>query len=132
MIRRTTYRINTLDIDKNKGIGIKVPFDPVTIFRTTYSTKEQVKSNLLNFLMTNRGERYFNPDFGADLRKELFSQMYNVEEKKELLKDRIKKYFPNIEIVQLLFTSNQDTNSLKIVLNYNIYNQEESLSIEIV
>ena len=62
MTQRREFKINTLDIDKNKGIGIAIPFNPYNIFTITYSTKEQIKSNLLNFFLTNQGERYFNPN----------------------------------------------------------------------
>jgi phage baseplate assembly protein W len=128
---RRIYKINTLDTNKNRGIGIKLPFDPNIVFEITYSTKEQVKSNLLNFLMTNRGERYFNPDFGADLRKLVFSQMYNVDETREFLYDRIITYFPTIQIEELVFSPNYDTNSLGILLKYRINSQEDLLSIQI-
>lgn len=132
MRARKTYKINTLDIDKNKGIGIKVPFDPVNIFKITYTTKEQVKSNLLNFLLTNKGERYFNPEFGADLRNLIFNQMTNVEELRDSLYDKISLYFPNIQIIDLSFVPEVDKNLLNIKLNYKLNTEEDTLSIQIV
>lgn len=132
MRARKTYKINTLDIDKNKGIGIKVPFDPVNIFKITYTTKEQVKSNLLNFLLTNKGERYFNPEFGADLRNLIFNQMTNVEELRDSLYDKISLYFPNIQIIDLSFVPEVDKNLLNIKLSYKLNTEEDTLSIQIV
>lgn len=129
---RKTYKINTLDIDKNKGIGIKIPFDPVNIFKITYTTKEQVKSNLLNFLLTNKGERYFNPEFGADLRNLIFNQMTNVEELRDSLYDKISLYFPNIQIIDLSFVPEVDKNLLNIKLSYKLNTEEDTLSIQIV
>ncbi len=130
--RRKEYTFSTLDLNKNKGIGVKVPFDPVGIFVTTYSTKDQIRSNLLNYMMTNKGERYFNPNFGADLRNLIFDQMTNLEEIKSAIYDEIKLYFPTITIKQLLFTPNYETNVLSIILTYSVNNQEDTISIQIV
>jgi phage baseplate assembly protein W len=132
MRTRKTYKIDTLDIDKSRGIGIAVPFNPKNIFTITYTTKEQVKSNLLNFLMTNNGERYFNPDFGADLRNLIFSQMSNLDESRQLLYSKISVYFPNIEIQELEYIPDYNTNTLGIKLKYRINTQEDSLIIDIV
>jgi len=129
--KRKTYKINTLDINKNRGIGIKVPFDPVRIFQITYNTKDQVKSNLLNFLMTNKGERVFNPNFGADLRSLIFKQMSNLEEIRESLIDEISLYFPNITVTDLIFTPDYNTNSLNIKLSYRLNTEEDTLSMKI-
>jgi hypothetical protein len=50
--------IDVLDIKPSTGIGISVPFDGSTGINTTFTTKDTVKSNLLNFI---RGgvESYF-------------------------------------------------------------------------
>jgi hypothetical protein len=65
-------RIDPRDLDKNKAIGISIPFNAGGVFNQTFSTKDQVRSNLINFLLTYKGERILNPEFGADLPKLLF------------------------------------------------------------
>ena len=131
MMQRREFKINTLDIDKNKGIGIAVPFNPVNIFTITYTTKEQIKSNLLNFFLTNQGERYFNPNFGANLRALIFNQLVNVEEIRESLVDRVSLYFPSVEIVDLSVVPDYNKNTLYIKLSYKVNTEEDSLSIQI-
>ena len=37
-----------------------------------YISKDQVKANLINYILTNKGERLFDPTFGGDLRSLLF------------------------------------------------------------
>lgn len=132
MRTRREYRINTLDIEKTRGIGIAVPFDPVNIFRVTYTTKDQIKSNLINYFLTNTGERYFNPEFGANLRNLLFEQMNNLEEVQEMIKHKVGLYFPSLDILDLSVTPNYDNNSIKIKLVYAVNTQEDNVSIEIV
>jgi phage baseplate assembly protein W len=131
MLPRRQYRINTLDVDKNRGIGIAIPFDPVNIFKITYTTKDQIKSNLLNFLLTNKGERVFNPNFGADIRSLVFDQMVNLEETRESITDSISLYFPELDLTELSFTPNYDTNTLFIKISYIINTEADSISIQI-
>mgnify|MGYP003352512083 CR=1 FL=1 len=70
-----TYRVDPRDLQKNIAIGVGLPFNKVSAFKSTYSTKEQIKYNLINLLLTNKGERIENPEFGADLKKELFENI---------------------------------------------------------
>lgn len=132
MRKRPEFRINTLDLNKNRGIGISIPYNPDTVFNITYNTNDQVKSNLLNFLLTNRGERVFNPEFGADIRSLVFNQMTNVEEVRDVLETRISTYFPNITINRLEFIPNFDRNSLKIILDYSLNSKENTVTVEVV
>lgn len=131
MLERREYKINTLDINKNRGIGIAIPFDPVNVFKITYTTKDQIKSNLLNFLLTNRGERVFNPNFGADIRALVFNQMSNLEEIRESISDRVSLYFPELEVTEFSFTPNYNTNTLFIKLSYKINTEPDSISIQV-
>ena len=54
-------RIDPRDLDKNKAVGISLPFNAGGVFRSTYATKDQIKSNLINLLLTYKGERIENP-----------------------------------------------------------------------
>jgi hypothetical protein len=67
-----TIRVNPLDLQKNIAIGVSLPFNTPGVFNSTYTTKDQIKSNLLNLLLTDIGERIMNPNFGTLLRRFLF------------------------------------------------------------
>ena len=75
MAKYIIQNINPLDTKPSVGVGIRVPFDGFTGINTTYTTQEAVKSNLLNWFLTNDRERPFNPAFGANLRAQLFEQI---------------------------------------------------------
>ena len=51
-IINSTRRISPLDINKNVSIGVAFPLDDNNMFKGTQTLKEQVKSNLLNVLLT--------------------------------------------------------------------------------
>ena len=51
------------------GIGVSLPFSSGGVFTPNYTTKEAIKNNLINFFLTNVGERPGNPEFGGGLRR---------------------------------------------------------------
>lgn len=132
MRNRPQYRINTLDLNPNQGIGVALPFNPDNIFTINYTTKDQIKSNLLNFMLTNKGERFFNPNYGANIRALLFEQNTDLSEVKSALVQAIGMNFSSITVNSLDFYPEIDNSSLKIVLNYTVNKQTDSLVIQVV
>lgn len=59
-----------------KRIGVKLPFTRSDggLFEQSISTQDQLLSNLINLLMTNKGERVMQPEFGTSLRSLVFEQ----------------------------------------------------------
>ena len=123
--------INPLDLRPSVGIGVALPFNAPGVFRTVYTTKEQLKYNIINFLLTNNRERIFNPNFGANIRAKLFEQLTdNIDDELDsIIRTGIAQYFPNVVIVNLTFESDPDRNTLKIQFSYKISNTGESDNI---
>lgn len=131
MRRRVEYRLTSSDRNPNRGLGIRLPFNEYNVFTLNYTTKDQVKSNLTNYMLTNKGERVFNPEFGADLRKLLFDQLSDFTDAREILLDNLAIYFPMITVNALDFSPDFDRNVLNIKLNYSINNNADSILIQI-
>tara|TARA_B110000503_G_scaffold11730_1_gene15837 strand:- start:2668 stop:3096 length:429 start_codon:yes stop_codon:yes gene_type:complete len=72
------------------AIGISLPIQITnTAFAQTFQTSEQVKSNIRNLLLTKRGERILQPEFGSGLQELLFEQ--NVDDFEGRIEDTINK-----------------------------------------
>ena len=67
--------INPIDAGQNIAIGVSIPFNSPSVFNQTYTTSDQLKSNIINFLLTNPGERYLQPTYGSSLQRYLFSNI---------------------------------------------------------
>ena len=63
-----------LDNDPDIAIGVTLPVvnGKSGYFKQSYTTLEQAKSNLKNLLLTMKGERPMQPEFGSDLMKLVF------------------------------------------------------------
>jgi phage baseplate assembly protein W len=83
-------RYHPLDFEPDVAIGVMLPFNAnspgrtydqhyssgsmagSTVFAQSYSTEQQAISNLKNLLLTRKGERYMQPDFGTRIFNSLF------------------------------------------------------------
>ncbi len=117
-----TIRVNPLDLQKNIVIGISLPFNAAGVFNKTYSTKDQIKSNLINLLLTDKGERIMNPEFGADLRRSLFENITvpNLDLLRFKIIDAISIFIPEIVLGDIEILPDPDANTLSITINYRL------------
>ena len=126
-------RINPLDLQPRKAIGVSLPFSSQAVFNSTYTSKDAIRSNLINFFLTGNNERVFNLDFGAGLRNMLFEGI--TEDKIEEIKLNINKslelYFPRVQVKSLNLNAYPDQNLVNFELKYSVLqtNIEAEVSI---
>lgn len=125
-------RIYPIDLATSKAVGVSLPFNGNAVFKPTYTTKEAIKTNLINFLLTGQGERVFNPSFGAGLRKFVFQQINTegISEIENYILAVIEKYFPNIQGVAQVQPV-PDENIIFITITYSIVNTGINDTIQI-
>jgi phage baseplate assembly protein W len=126
-------KINPLDRQPRKAVGVSLPFSGKAVFNSTYQTKDGVKTNLLNFFLTGRGERYFNPSFGAGLRNLFFDNITQarIEQIKDVVTDNLQLYFPRVIVRDLNINATPDTNTVTLALRYAI-SETNATSEEII
>lgn len=144
---------NPLDINKRVAIGVAIPFNGTgtstgnlllsgstewpagstnlspaystgnSIFRSTYTTIEQTKYNIINFILTNKNERVLNPNFGGNLRAFLFSNITesNLQALELKLSNDIQSNFPNVTLTNLTLTPYYDDNAIQLNMDFTIY-----------
>ena len=117
-------QINPLDLNPNVAVGINLPLSGPAVFVPNYTTSDALKTDLINFFLTNPGERPMNPTFGGGLRNFIFSQIEeeNINGLKENIEFKLQKYFPQVGISSLNILQDDDNNSLIVELKYFILN----------
>ncbi len=119
-----TIRVNPLDLQKNIAIGVSLPFNgPAGPFNKTYSTKDQIKYNLINLLLTNKGERVFNPEFGADLKRILFEGIVDDISStiQNLIITNVNIFIPEVQLTDVVVnTDNKEKNSIAVTVVYQL------------
>lgn len=123
-------QIDPIDLEDSVAVGINLPFNSPSVFSSNYQTKDAIKNNLINFFLTNPGERLLNPLFGGGLRAFIFEQIStnNLEFLKEDISDKINFYFPQINIENLEVKGNN--NIVNVSLSYSIINTNNTNTLE--
>lgn len=115
-------KINPLDLQPRKAIGVSLPFSGGVVFNPTFTTKEAIKNNIINFFLTGRGERFLNPNLGVGLRNMLFDQI--TEEKVEIIdaqvRSALRNFFPSVVPNKISTTGSPDNNSVTFSMRYSI------------
>jgi len=114
-------------LNKTTSVGISLPMNGSSVFNRTYSQREQIKSNLINMLLTNKGERLFIPEFGTNVRKMLFNPIIETETFENELRSEIHKHFSSqIELINLAIAIDNDMLLVRIVIEYIVKGESES------
>lgn len=118
-------KVNVTDLTQNNykilGIGINRASNSNGIFATNYTTLTQAKDNLKNLILTKKGERLQQPEFGCDIWLLVFEQIdgENLENRIESsILDAVQSWIPNININQIIFDyDNNDIDNNRIALD---------------
>ena len=90
-----------------------------TYFLMTQVTKEALSSDLLLLLLTQKGERYYEPNYGTNLLKFIFEPNDNLTagDVEQEIKNTVAAYIPNLKINKINFNWNVDDNGQPISEN---------------
>jgi len=132
-VNNSDISINPLDLNKNVAIGVVFPLMNGGTFQQSFTLKEQVKSNIINVLLTQQGERVNQPDFGAGLKNVLFENDIDQEEIASRINEQLQTYVPEVNIDNVLVDTDVDRHLIFITLVYSFLldNTQDSIQINI-
>ena len=122
------------DLSEDTYIGLELPLTHTQegYFKRTKTALEQAKSNIKNLLLTNKGERLGNPNFGTNLISLVFSQENTDLESRieEEIRASMSEFLPNINIVNIQTNFSDENMSTAIVnlrfsLNVDLTSEED-------
>jgi hypothetical protein len=145
---------NPLDLNQRVAVGVSIPFNGgatntgtplytgsgfnpslttgTSVFNSTYTTVDQVKSNMINFLLTNKGERMLNPSFGSNLQSQLFENITdsNLKGLEIKITNDLSTNFPTVKINGVALTPIYEENAIQLSINYSyLGNTPENIQI---
>lgn len=113
-----------------KSINIKFPLEDDRIknglFEMNNLTKEALTSNLLLLLLTEKGERYYQPEYGTNLKRFIFepNDGLNQSDIEGDIRDTVKLFIPeltitNIEILSKIDDETVKENQINVIVDFN-------------
>jgi phage baseplate assembly protein W len=125
------FSINPSDLNRNQAIGVAFPLLVEGNFTQTFLVKDQVKANLINVLLTEKGERVNQPEFGIGLKTLLFENNINVASLEPEIERQIDLYVPDIELYDISLSFDPDEHTATVKLTYAVLGENELDAIEI-
>lgn len=157
---RTIYQYKPFIDPSSTAVGIKLPFNQAAVgkndrsttvgnvlsgsFQTTsgkgvfslsYTTEDQAISNLTNLLLTRKGERYMQPNFGTDIYDSIFEQNTEVlaDSLQSSLEEDINYWLPYITLINVgVFRDVRNENALNIQIVFRVTNIGANLVINVL
>jgi len=124
-------RINPLDFNNNARIGVAFPLNDVNMTAGTLTTKEQLKANFLNLLLTVPGERLNHPTYGIGLKGQLFENSIDEITLQENINGQLAFWIPEITVTESSLRRDIDQYRVSLTLTYSISLNETEDSIQI-
>ena len=111
-----------------KDLNITFKKHPVTDDVVVSRDASAIKQAIVNLLLTNKGERLMNPNYGSDIRRYLFEPLdYGTANQiKGNIRDTIERFEPRISVVRLKASPNYDENGFDITMTYSVRGTDDS------
>jgi phage baseplate assembly protein W len=123
-------KYNVTDIKENDykvlGVSINETSTSNGAFAVNFTSINQAKSNLQNLILTRKGERLMQPEFGCDIWKIIFEPIIegDIESKIEKsILDAVNTWLPYLNIDTILFDYDEndiDANRLQLEIQFSL------------
>ena len=124
-------KISPLDLNKNVTIGVAFPLNEKNLFQGTETKHEQNKTNLINLLLTEPGERINLPYYGIGIKNLLFEQNLDKELLQQKIYEQALKYIPTVRIIDVRSSSSEDLHTLYLGIIYRDLTDNSTDSIQL-
>lgn len=125
----------------SKYINIDFPFkDSLTgeFLNLNKTNSEAIKADIMHIILTNKGERYYLPDFGTNLRNYIFEQSDSItyDDVRDEISVALSKYIPNLKINNILIEPSDESNytaivKLDYVISDDVFENKDNLTIKL-
>ena len=101
-------------------------------------TNSAIKADLMHLILTKKGQRLFNPDFGTDLLRFIFEPNDDVTllEIKSEIKTVVKKYLPTLTIKEIKVVESEESEyaaviTIDYIITEGVFQTDDSVTINI-
>jgi len=110
-----------------KDVDFSFRANPVTGDVALKKDEQAVRQSVMNIILTNRGEKPFDPDFGSNITSQLFENFDPIIEAilDEQIRTAVQNYEPRAEIISVK-VSGTDENSMNIDVAFRIVSPSQT------
>jgi phage baseplate assembly protein W len=124
LTQRVVYSDFFTDLDKH----------PIrsTVLRKT--NVDAVKQSLRNLMLTDRGERLFQPNLGGNIRAMLFENItpQTFLTMQEHIKDVIAAHEPRADVIDVVIAQTSQEHEVQVTIVFRVVNVQEPVTLELL
>ena len=109
-------------------------FNPVSEDVAVKLNENSIKQSIKNILFTDRGERFFQPNLGGNIRAMLFENITPqlLVSMKQQITSTIKSHVPRCNLIDVVCSAAEDENGVYVSIVFNVINKQEPVVLEVV
>ena len=117
-----------------KDIDTLFDIHPVTRKLNILTNNAAVARSVKNLVLTNKGERPYQPFLGCDVRNKLFELNDGLieSEVEGVISDVINQYEPRAELISVVANIRPDQHSVEVTITFRVVNQQDPISINLM
>lgn len=109
-------------------------FNPVSEDVAVKLNENSIKQSIKNILFTDRGERFFQPNLGGNIRAMLFENItpQTLVSMKQQITNTIVQHEPRCNLIDVVCSAAEDENGVYVSIVFNVINRQEPVVLEVV
>lgn len=98
-----------------------------------FTNEAAVNRSIRNLLLTNRGERLYQPDIGSDIQQLLFEPMIASTGNliRKFVQDTISTYEPRVKVLNVDVLAYENQNAYAVTISYMIINSQDPVQLTV-
>jgi len=107
---------------KYTDIDLNFSRNPITNDVSILQDADAIKSSVKNIILTNFGERPFNPIFGSGIRRFLFEPLTVITASsiRTFIETALENFEPRVEVLQIDVYADADNNAFQVTIGFRM------------
>ena len=105
-----------------KDISMSFENNPLTQDLIALKNENAIARSIKNIVFTSPGEKFFEPDFGADVAESLFETMDDLTGSfvEDQIRESIDEFEPRVKLIDVIALPGFDNNAFDVTIKYEV------------
>ncbi len=105
-----------------KDLSMSFKFSPLSGDLIALKNENAIARSVRNIVLTNPGEKFFDPSFGSSVSEILFENVDDITAItiKDEIENSLRNYEPRVELIDVFVDPNYDSNQFDVTVSYKI------------
>jgi len=105
-----------------KDISLSLKVNPLNYDIITIKNESAIARSIRNLILTNNGEKFFNPDLGSGISELLFEPITELTASsiRSRIENTIKVFEPRVRLINVIVEPREEDNEFYVAIRYNV------------